>query len=125
MKIEKRRTIGFAIHRISRSKRWVAPQRCPIYATVILSSNFWMIIPFTLKYVHTLESEKLVFESSPISNAFICGSIKYRPHFQMAVSSYNNKMTLSVNLYGSQEDRDSIKEFFTLIEEELLNILLL
>ena len=72
-----------------------------------------------------IESEKLVFESSPISNAFICGSIKYRPHFQMAVSSYNNKMTLSVNLYGSQEDRDSIKEFFTLIEEELLNILLL
>ena len=50
---EKRRTTGLAIHRISRSKRWVAPQRCPIYATVILSSNFWMIIPFTLKYVHT------------------------------------------------------------------------
>ncbi len=56
---EKRRTTGLAIHRISRSKRWVAPQRCPIYATVILLSNFWMVIPFTLKYVHTLEKQDI------------------------------------------------------------------
>jgi hypothetical protein len=41
-----------AVHRVSRSKRWGAPQRCPIYATIILSSNFRRIIPFTLKHVH-------------------------------------------------------------------------
>ncbi|EPR13643.1 WS/DGAT domain-containing protein [Ruminiclostridium papyrosolvens] len=68
-----------------------------------------------------IDSEKLVFLGSPISNAYICGSIKYRPHFQMAISSFNNKMTLSVNLYGSQEDRDAISEFFALIDDELLN----
>lgn len=66
-----------------------------------------------------IDSKKLVFEGSPISNAFICGSIKYRPHFQMAASSFNNKMTLSVNLYGSQEDRHTIREFFGLMESEL------
>jgi len=33
--------------------RRVAPQRCPIYAAIILSSNFRMIIPFTLKNIHT------------------------------------------------------------------------
>lgn len=66
-----------------------------------------------------IDSKKLVFEGSPISNAFVCGSIKYRPHFQMAVSSFKNTMTLSVNLYGSQEDRNNINEFFTLIEGEL------
>ena len=37
----------------------------------------------------------------------------------MAVSSFKNTMTLSVNLYGSQEDRNNINEFFTLIEGEL------
>ena len=68
-----------------------------------------------------IDPKKLVFEGSPISNAYICGSIKYRPHFQMAVSSFNNKMTLSVNLYGSQEDRDTIREFFSLIDDELIS----
>jgi hypothetical protein len=43
-----------AVHRISRSKRWVAPQRCPNYAAIILLTEIWWIIPFTLKDVHTL-----------------------------------------------------------------------
>lgn len=69
-----------------------------------------------------IDSKKLMFQGSPISTAFVCGSIKYRPHFQMAVCSFNNKMTLSVNLYGSQEDQDTIKEFFTLIDDELIKL---
>jgi hypothetical protein len=33
------------------SKRGVAPQRCPVYATIKVLTKFWMIIPFTLKHV--------------------------------------------------------------------------
>ena len=69
--------------------------------------------------IGVLDSTKLIFEGSPIDNAFICGSIKYRPHFQMAVSSFDNKMTFCVNLYGSQQDRDTISQFFTFMDNEL------
>ncbi len=69
-----------------------------------------------------IDSNKLVFQGAPILNVFVCGSIKYRPHFQMAVSSFKNKMTLSVNLFGSNEDRDTISKFFTLIDDELIKI---
>ena len=34
-------------------------------------------------------------------DAFLCGSIKYKPYFQLAMSSYDGQLTLSVNLYGS------------------------
>jgi hypothetical protein len=39
---------------------WVAPQRCPVYATTKVLTKFWMIIPFTLKYV-----QNLIFDDSP------------------------------------------------------------
>lgn len=69
--------------------------------------------------IGVLDSTKLVFEGTSISNAFVCGSIKYRPHFQLAVSSFEDKMTFSVNLYGSQQSRKIIKQFFALMDNEL------
>lgn len=69
--------------------------------------------------IGVLNSSKLIFEDSPISNAFICGSIKYRPHFQMSLSSFKDKMTFCVNLYGSSQDRDNISLFFALMDREL------
>ncbi|MFA9463118.1 MAG: condensation domain-containing protein [Velocimicrobium sp.] len=66
-----------------------------------------------------LDSKKLVFEGSPIKNAFMCGSIKYRPHFQMALSSFADQITFSSNLYGTMQDRNTILYFFNLLEQEL------
>ncbi|WP_207649530.1 hypothetical protein, partial [Desulfitobacterium chlororespirans] len=37
------------VHRISCDRRWVAPQRGPSYAAIIVLPIIWMIIPFTLK----------------------------------------------------------------------------
>lgn len=66
-----------------------------------------------------LASEKLIFAGSPIVNAFIFGSIKYRPHFQLAVSSFNDKMTFCVNLYGSRQDKENFSKFLALMDSEL------
>jgi NRPS condensation-like uncharacterized protein len=52
-------------------------------------------------------------------DAFLCGSIKYKPHFQIAMSSYEGELTLSSNLYGSADDRDRILSFFDEIKAEL------
>jgi NRPS condensation-like uncharacterized protein len=52
-------------------------------------------------------------------DAYLCGSIKYKPHFQLAMSSYEDELTFSVNLYGSASDRDRILSFFDEIQAEL------
>lgn len=66
-----------------------------------------------------LDDKKLFFQGTEIENAFACGSIKYRPHFQIALSSFGDTITLSSNLYGSQQDYETIEDFLAMVEKEL------
>ena len=67
-----------------------------------------------------IDSEKLSFGKTPIGDAFMTGSIKYPPYFQLALSSFNNTITFSINLYGSERDREFIRKFFEILDQELL-----
>lgn len=69
--------------------------------------------------IGVIDESRLKFNNISIENAYVCGSIKYRPHFQMAVSTYCDKMTLSVNLYGSKEDQEKIVKFFDYMDQEI------
>lgn len=69
--------------------------------------------------VGILDSARITFGDLHPHDAFLCGSIKYKPHFQLAMSSYEGELTLSSNLYGSASDRECILAFFDEIEEEL------
>ncbi|SMC22082.1 Uncharacterized protein, contains a NRPS condensation (elongation) domain [Clostridium acidisoli DSM 12555] len=66
-----------------------------------------------------LDSQRLIFEGTEIDQAFMSGSIKYKPHFQLALSSFKDSITFSVNLYGSSKDKENIENFFTLLDKEL------
>lgn len=37
----------------------------------------------------------------------------------MSVSSFNDKMTLGVGLYGTKNDRETIEDFFSLVDKAL------
>jgi Uncharacterized protein containing a NRPS condensation (elongation) domain len=88
--------------------------------------NFKKLIGFGFKHpliamtnIGILEEGKLCFRGTQIESAFMCGSIKYPPYFQLAISSYKESLTLSVNLYGSAKDKEKIKKFFELLDSEL------
>jgi NRPS condensation-like uncharacterized protein len=66
-----------------------------------------------------LDSGRLWFGDRRPCDAFLCGSIKYKPYFQLALSSYDGELTLSANLVGSNDDRDRILSFFDEMEIEL------
>jgi NRPS condensation-like uncharacterized protein len=55
-------------------------------------------------------------------DAYLCGSIKYKPYFQLAMSSYNGELTLTVNQCGSAADREQILAFLSDIDAELLGV---
>jgi NRPS condensation-like uncharacterized protein len=67
-----------------------------------------------------IDSSRLLFEGSTVESSFLSGSIKYRPHFQMCISTFNDTITLSVNLYGSKKDYDNVSSFFNLLDQEIL-----
>jgi NRPS condensation-like uncharacterized protein len=66
-----------------------------------------------------LDSTKLAFEGTRVESAYVCGSIKHKPHFQLALSGFGGTVTLSSNLYGSPADRATIDDFLREVEEEL------
>jgi NRPS condensation-like uncharacterized protein len=66
-----------------------------------------------------LDAAQMSFGDLRPQDAFMCGSIKYRPHFQLAMSYYDGELTLSINLEGSAGDRDSIRSFLAEIDAEL------
>jgi NRPS condensation-like uncharacterized protein len=69
--------------------------------------------------VGILDSARISFGGLRPRDAFLCGSIKYKPYFQLAMSSYKGEITFSVNLWGSASDRDRILSFFDGIDAEL------
>lgn len=71
--------------------------------------------------VGILDPGAMAFGNLRPNDAFLCGSIKYKPYLQLAMSSYDGQLTLSANLYGSAVDRDRICSFLDEIEAELPN----
>jgi NRPS condensation-like uncharacterized protein len=69
--------------------------------------------------VGILDSAKILFGDLRPQDAFLCGSIKNKPYFQLATSSYDGELTLSVNLLGSASDRNRIESFFDRMDAEL------
>src|SRR5208283_5299310 len=71
--------------------------------------------------VGILDPDRMSFGDLHPYDAFLCGSIKYKPYFQLAMSSYGGQLTLSANQYGSADDRDLIRSFLDEIGAELPN----
>lgn len=61
--------------------------------------------------IHIIDKDKLIFDDVKIKDAFITPAIRYKypPSFQMAVSTFNDCMTYSISLYGSESDKKKIK----------------
>ena len=85
----------------------------------IINSNY--VNPMIgMTNIGIIDSDRLIFGETTIEDALITGSIKYPPYFQLALTTFNNSITFSVNLYGSQDDADLIQKFFVLLVKELL-----
>jgi NRPS condensation-like uncharacterized protein len=77
-------------------------------------------IPFiSMTNIGVLVAARLSFGDLRPTDAYLCGSIKYKPYFQLAMSSYRDELTFSVNLYGGAGDRARIRSFLEDIDAEL------
>jgi NRPS condensation-like uncharacterized protein len=66
-----------------------------------------------------LDSKRLSFGETQVESAYMCGSIKHKPHFQLALSGFDGTITLSSNLYGTERDKAIIEAFLGEVEGEL------
>jgi NRPS condensation-like uncharacterized protein len=75
--------------------------------------------PICMTNIGILDADRLAFGGQRPVDAFMSGSIKYKPYFQLAMSSYDGAITLSVNQYGTDADRTNIAAFLAEIEAAL------
>jgi Uncharacterized protein containing a NRPS condensation (elongation) domain len=75
--------------------------------------------PIAFTNIGVLDKVRLSFDGLEITNAYMTGSIKYSPYFQLAISTFDNKPTLSINLFGTQADRTKVSVFLDDLIKEL------
>ncbi|NRU21657.1 hypothetical protein [Clostridium beijerinckii] len=75
--------------------------------------------PIAFTNIGIIDEKQLIFGETNIIEAYMTGSIKYDPYFQLAVSTFDNVATLSVNLYGTQSDKNKVNIFLDKFINEL------
>lgn len=78
--------------------------------------------PIAFTNIGIIDSKRFYFDKLKIKNAYMTGSVKYSPYFQLAVSTFDNKPVLSVNLFGSENDRVKISSFLDKVILELYGV---
>jgi NRPS condensation-like uncharacterized protein len=75
--------------------------------------------PLAMSNLGIIDQKRLSFEGVHITEAFMTGSIKYSPFFQLALSTFNDQITFSVGFHGTLADKGKIQEFLTELDNEL------
>lgn len=76
------------------------------------------IVSFT--NLGVIDNKRLNFGDVEIVDAYVTGTVKNIPYFQVGVSTFDDVCTLSCNLYGTDEDRTAIEHFLEEIRKELV-----
>jgi Uncharacterized protein containing a NRPS condensation (elongation) domain len=77
--------------------------------------------PIAFTNIGILDKERLRFGETEMTGAYMTGSVKYSPYFQLAISTFDDEATFSVNLYGTASDREKISLFCDKMGLELQN----
>ena len=75
---------------------------------------------FGMTNLDIIDKSALVFGSTPVADAFMTGSMKYHPYFQMGFSTFKDAITFSLNLSDNRQDRELVNNFFILFNQELM-----
>ena len=79
--------------------------------------------PIAFTNIGIIDKKSLSFGDVVPVDAFITGSIKYTPYFQLAISTFDDKITFTINLYGTQNDKEKVDDFLNKLNDEVMNAL--
>ncbi len=91
-------------------------------AEAIVNKNFSNAL-IAITNIGIIDKKRIIFEKVEILEAYITGSIKYNQYVQLAISTFDNKITLSINLYGTKADQNKISSFLDRFINELKDII--
>ena len=89
----------------------------PAFRWVI--DKFFRSFPIAFSNLGIIEDNWLHFGETVLKDCFMTGSIKKKPCFWYAMSSFNGRITMTINLDGTEADRSFIEGFLKTVEQQL------
>lgn len=89
----------------------------PVFKKAVL--RFYRNPPLAMSNIGVIDRGRLVFGGAAVVGAYITGSIKYRPFFQLALSTFGDEVTLSAAFHGTPDDRRRIGNLLRLTADAL------
>jgi len=99
----------------------LAYRHLPYRATKYIVKKVFSNPTVAFTNIGILDPTHLTFGNTTMVSAFMTGSIKYAPYFQLALSTFREEMTFSVNLRGTSNDYEKIDRFLTVLDHELIS----
>lgn len=106
----------------------------PVKDLFLLSRLYW-ILPYklcikilagiyvnpivTMTNIGIIDKNRLVFDGVNIKETFITSPARFSDYLQLAVTTYDNRVTLSSHLFGTQHDKRRVEALYDNVEEEL------
>lgn len=78
--------------------------------------------PIAFTNLGIIDAARLQFAGTPIEECFLTGSMKKAPNFQVAVSTFQDKVRVSINMKVTEQDKIKIEEFLKNFKFTLKNV---
>ncbi len=65
--------------------------------------------------IGVLDVEKLSMGSAKLIDGFLTGAVKYKPYMQLALTTLNDVVTMTVAIKGNDKDEETLNRFFDLL----------
>lgn len=66
-----------------------------------------------------LSEELLTFGNAKPVDGFMTGAVKYKPFMQLAMTTLNDELTMTIAIKGNEADKEKVEVFFDLIERNI------
>ena len=86
-----------------------------------LVKKFYNNPNIAISNIGILQEDSYILDEFAPENAFLTGTVKYKPGIMVSLTTYKNQITLSMCCKGNEKDKDKLNELLMLIEEKLID----
>lgn len=62
-----------------------------------------------------IDADKLKMGEANLVDGFLTGAIKYKPYMQLALTTLNNEITMTIAIRGNDKDEETVNKFYDLL----------
>ena len=69
--------------------------------------------------IGVLDPVALSFNGLSLIDGFMTGAVKYKPYMQVACTSLNGELTMTIAIRGNANDKKAVEEFFGIMHKNI------